>query len=1252
MQEGSSEASSYCTSKSSVGLSECNQKFSAREFLLPPVHVPTRKEREIWSVKALPSDWDSAPKGSQIIEKLNAKRKERHEAVQSEVLKRCQQIDLDLEMQIRQRAELFKLELHKNNNAVLEVISRLESEVDTPNKFEDDEFEVIKSMSEESYDKNKTALEEFYAFLQGIEKERSKRYKEVLKYEYGELFNISYLLPRELQIYFEHKLLNFNQMILNNLRCYLDIHLNLHNKISNTYKFHNHQITKIYISRKCEKKVDALIKLNQTKLWGSDCENETLATEQGKQASTTILNKQHEMNEMISHLSDMPISSTNGKRWISNAQEAFNSLDIAAKKLISLYKVAVAEVFNGYFEELQDICAQMSGAYDSDTDIINMLNMEVCKPSIESLTKQYTSNVRNIEVQWELVTTKLRNILQITYTFLRLSSGIWDRHFDRVNELRNIILKEVHAQVQSNDKWQNNCEIELTMVLDTLRQAPSESKLNVALTEVFKKLDILANNYKEHYVTEIKIVEKYENLTLIEANLLIAELGEILYQFPKEASQRSREVSAYSELKKDATPKEEDGEDGDEKEMVNSTFTNFIVQRMKQCEYQVGAVQNWMYGLQEGIELFKVSCKEDSGKHAQVWISDAKKKLAKRLEVKLEIHNTKYERIKCGIYEVRLAELKIHNERLSGHIAGAEKQIMDIKASFTNLEKECEVIINDYKQNVATLHLKIKQANCSNKAKAGIQNLHYCSSNCHEKLKCAMKPLDDMYNTQMAKIKLSSIQFSKAIRLFSEDGNYHSDEVKTVTQELKKLEKTVKAQLKRVKKEIQVKQKKMTAQVKAEVAKILPFITMSLEELQFKDINMTVNQNLQIDLKKETFNLKFYLKKAEDNLRDLESFKTKPFDVANLKEYETGFQALGNGLLQLMSYLYQSEPINNVRNINYSMLPVEITDTTDDKKSVKKDKKTKKEKAVVVTNRFDYTKMLFEHEPQGNCFMSKLCKFLQDSLKNVQQDAKEFYDKHVKIINSESVPPSYDKLMVEVLEKYNCYHQQCELLWFNMVYELLDLLESTHVMFVEFSSNLLKHHHKNRIESLQESYRKLWEQTEAIRNTNIETVRSVRKKLKPLYGYDDNRHMLDSLQNEMVKALTEIRNFNVQESVFVPFQEYQNDNLDVYRNECEIINGTLKFLNDEYVSKLLKSPLICQFEAKIRHLNEFLTHIRQQEPTDLSNIDGGVKLALPFQDFSVPPEFEIILEKVKLLQNQMVEGAFGEPDDYIEVTVP
>lgn len=73
--------------------------------------------------------------------------------------------------------------------------------------------------------------------------------------------------------------------------------------------------------------------------------------------------------------------------------------------------------------------------------------------------------------------------------------------------------------------------------------------------------------------------------------------------------------------------------------------------------------------LSEAIERYIPNCKENSAEEGSIWMSDQIEKLQKRLEAKLAIHKPRFHEIKQNVYEIRLAELQIHTERLERHKA-------------------------------------------------------------------------------------------------------------------------------------------------------------------------------------------------------------------------------------------------------------------------------------------------------------------------------------------------------------------------------------------------------------------------------------------------------------------------------------------------------------------------------------------------------------------------------------------------------
>ncbi|KAF5299349.1 hypothetical protein FQA39_LY02522 [Lamprigera yunnana] len=868
---------------------------------LPPLVLPSRKLIEVSEVQALPSDWVTVSKPSILIENLNKKRQQRQEQVKAEVLERCQNINYIIEVQIRTKSERLKEALYSNKDEVQKLLNTFEIIPEKISTFDKDAFELAKNYTLEMLENNKFLINQFYNFLKNLEKSRTQSYKELLRYEYKELHNISYQLPYEIENYFESKILGINQIVLSNLRWYADLRYNLLFQVENDNRLNMQSINGVYSSW-THLKEDSRLKLNEMKLLHSDSECIAYESEPAQKTSKMILDTVDATDEMLQTPLSLPLSETEIEMWLKEAQNTINSLNLYAQKLIALYKLAVMHMFNGYFEELQDVCNKLD-KIDVESEELNMLNLQICEPAIECATKRYSEDFSSLKDEWDLVITKLNQKLQQTYVFLKLVGRLWDNHFERLNSSKDLVLRDLNNMVQNDDKWQSVNEMELAIAIDTLRQAPSREQLEVLLQNAFKKIDALEKVYHAQYTEETLIVNKYENMVGMETNLLVAELEQIL---------RKYKINSNPQSIKDiqTTVSDEPSEDSTE---AKSTEKNFLFLQMKQCEFQIDAAQNWMMGLQQEIKSYIVTCKQDHNKQAVAWILDNNKKLAKRFTIKLALNQSKYERIKSEVYNLRLAELKIHTERFDRHKEGAEKEIQNIKNYFLSSTIKYNITVDEFKKKVNELYVKREKASNIAQVKLIIRSLNYNSNLFKKQINTLMNKMEEMYDSKMKKIKKSSIKFCENMKLFGEDGNFHADEAKNMSKELVKHEKELKKKLNNIKKEVKKDQLSLEKEVKLQEAKLLPILTQSLEEFQFNKMIETIIQNIQVDLKTITYNLKFSMTKSESSFQDLRDLKQS--NLGNLKslvEFENKYKSTFEAYLTLQNSLYQKEPFKKL----------------------------------------------------------------------------------------------------------------------------------------------------------------------------------------------------------------------------------------------------------------------------------------------------------------------------------------------------
>ncbi|KAK4881170.1 hypothetical protein RN001_004489 [Aquatica leii] len=1243
---------SLVLTKSTV-FTPCQKKKCERKVKchLPPLKkILSRKEAEINEVQCLPSDWTTISKPSKILQDLGTKKKLQHESVIQEVLNRCQIINQDIEAQIRLKSESIKEDLNEKEEKILKLMKTIEFSIEEPTNLKSYDFEQIEENILKIVDTSRFSVNEFYCDLQDLEKLRTQSFKKVLKYEYSELHKISYHLPYDLQKYFEEKILSINQIVLNNLRCYADLQQNLLIQIENKNKIHFQQFNNIYSTWKHIKKKELLIKLNQMTLLRSEVEVAMLNSGQGQTTSSMFLRKEQDMEQMISLKSPLPLTTSQVDVWSKSTQETIDSLDYCARKLMSLYKLAVVQVFNGYFEQLEHVRDEMGRGSLIDSEELNLLNLEICKPTIESVTRQYSNELFKLEDEWGSVITKLQHKLKTTYVFLRHAGTVWDDHFDRIKDLKSIILQDLQALIAQNDKWQNVHEMELAVAIDSLRQAHSPSYLDALLKTAFKKIDDMQNIYQAHYTSEIKILEKYEEMVELESEVLLAELQQSLHLFPKVGVRKqSLEVPLQSTRSVDNVCILEE---------EKNTFKHFLLKRTLQLEVQIEAVENWMIGLQEGIDGYITSCKYNNQRQANKWISENRKRLAKRLEVKLAVNNSKYERIKCSVYDVRLSELRMHSTRIDRHKAGAEQEINNIKKYFLSVQIRYNLVLTEYRIKVQSILSKMQVASNTCKVRTLIKVLNYNTVICKQKVSDLFHTLDIVLRAKVAKIKKTSITFCTKMKLFYEGGNFNPDEAKHICKDLKKLEKQFKKSLKSIKKDIIKKQKVIQTDIKKDEAKILPILTQSLEEFQFNDMIIAIIQNLQVDLKNETYKLKFFIKKTEDQLQNVKQIsELNDGKMQSLNLFETEFKKLFEDFLKLSNNLYHTPPENNVRELKYPH--IQVGSAASSKKSPKKSKPAKSTKSLksssklTLSSYYDYAKMLFEHKPVNlDSFMPQICAYLIESLKSIQSESKDFYKKHPNIINKNLIRPSYDDLMREATEKYNFYFLQCELFWLHTVNDFFKMVQVAHEISAGYLSPFLDNYHKNKMDKQQKEHEEFQEILLTMTNTQIQNLSAVRKKLKPLHGYKDNRHLLDELIHQMEHTLQENKTVNFYTEYQNPYQEKIQDNLVDYIKNCKTLKDTMAGLQKDCTVELLNNPLLSQFEQRINYFEEFLKKMKEESEYCTTELFKAFYDKL--KCLEIPSEFNLNTNNTRTIQRIVDfeaiqdEGAI-DYDNYLEI---
>lgn len=72
--------------------------------------------------------------------------------------------------------------------------------------------------------------------------------------------------------------------------------------------------------------------------------------------------------------------------------------DFSAKLLVNLYRAAIVQVFNRYFEEFQQITEKMIDEGIADKKEIDAFSSEVCVPIVGNISKQVIQHLSELRV--------------------------------------------------------------------------------------------------------------------------------------------------------------------------------------------------------------------------------------------------------------------------------------------------------------------------------------------------------------------------------------------------------------------------------------------------------------------------------------------------------------------------------------------------------------------------------------------------------------------------------------------------------------------------------------------------------------------------------------------------------------------------------------------------------------------------------------------------------------------------------------
>eukprot|EP00075_Anas_platyrhynchos_P037280 XP_027326533.1 coiled-coil domain-containing protein 180 isoform X2 [Anas platyrhynchos] len=170
------------------------------------------------------------------------------------------------------------------------------------------------------------------------------------------------------------------------------------------------------------------------------------------------------------------------------------------------------------------------------------------------------------------------------------------------------------------------------------------------------------------------------------------------------------------------------------------------------------------------------------------WATVAAKEeeLNSELQQHLLLHQQRQENIETNIYNVRAAELLLHEKRLECHCAGVVEALNKERAEFLKFCDQQNDIIKNLNSQIHDIESVFLTAPMTEKLVSFSNSLHSELLNNLEVIQVSLRSYRNYLEEAVGKLRDSNVDFLKACRLFSEGGNFSSEEVQSFSKHLQK----------------------------------------------------------------------------------------------------------------------------------------------------------------------------------------------------------------------------------------------------------------------------------------------------------------------------------------------------------------------------------------------------------------------------------------------------------------------------------
>ncbi|KAJ7426125.1 coiled-coil domain-containing protein 180 [Willisornis vidua] len=176
----------------------------------------------------------------------------------------------------------------------------------------------------------------------------------------------------------------------------------------------------------------------------------------------------------------------------------------------------------------------------------------------------------------------------------------------------------------------------------------------------------------------------------------------------------------------------------------------------------------------EHLEKWFADCLSNS----RVFVAAKKEELNSIVLLHLQLHQQKQREIQTNIYNVRAGELSLHKEHLQCHCAGLGEGLKKEEDEFLKFLDQLNNLNTNFHSRIHNLECDFLHAPMTEQSAPSSNCLQSELHNHLESIRVTVRSYQHHLEEALGKLKDSNVDFLKTCRLFSEGGDFSSEEVK------------------------------------------------------------------------------------------------------------------------------------------------------------------------------------------------------------------------------------------------------------------------------------------------------------------------------------------------------------------------------------------------------------------------------------------------------------------------------------------